>query len=62
MVTWVKIVPILPITTPKLIPSESKSSCSLLPVLPYLTTFPVTRACIVRCDAFRVLPEIDMHE
>lgn len=61
MVTWVKIVPILPITTPKLIPSESKSSCSLLPVLPHLTTFPVTRACIVR-DAFRILPEIDMHE
>lgn len=57
----VKVVPILPIPTPKLIPSESKSSCSLLPVLPHLTTFPVASGCLVR-DTFRISPEIDTHE
>ena len=61
MVTWVKIVPIFPIPTPKLIPSESKSSCHVIPVRPCLTTFPVASGCIVR-DTFRISPEIDMHE
>lgn len=56
MVTWVKI---LPIPTRKLIPSESKSSCRVIPVR--LTTFPVASGCIVR-DTFRISPEIDTHE